>query len=110
MLKIHVLPLHQHAVLQPLPRVHTDIEDDLDLLFVEDAVSRIVQHFPDLFFLFAGKGDAPDGSILLLTLLSHQDFQGEGISVFPVFLQRGKDFPQPYDFPVVCGHRNLRSP
>ena len=59
----------------PLPRVHADVEDDLDLLLVDQMKPGIVQHCAKLFLQLCRERNAPDCSILLLTLFAHQHVQ-----------------------------------
>ena len=70
-----ILPLQQYAILEPLPRVHADVEDDLDLLLVDQMKPGIIQYCAKLFLLLRRERNAPDCSILLLTLFAHQHFQ-----------------------------------
>ena len=73
--EIHILPLQQHAILEPLSRVHADVEDDLDFLLVDQMKPGIIQYCAKLFLLFRRERNTPDCSILLLTLFAHQHFQ-----------------------------------
>ena len=73
--EIDILPLQQYAILEPLPRVHADVEDDLDLLLVDQMKTGIVQHCAKLFLLFRRERETPDCCILLLAFLAHQHFQ-----------------------------------
>lgn len=108
MSQINVLPLEQNAILQTLSRVHADIENDLDFIFVVDAMFGIIQNRSKLFFLFASEGDPPDNSALFFTIFAEQNFQCKGIFTSPVLPERCENFPQPLDFPVVRNWMQMR--
>lgn len=68
--KINVLPLHQNTIFQTLPRIHPNVVDNANFLFVDQFTLRIVQFTNQCLFLFPCKSQTANYSSLFLTLTS----------------------------------------